>query len=182
VIRKTFRPILLQLCRGLAFVSLFGCGPAISQQAVITQPTPPTPQPAVYFPVLTFAVCDRHTAEMDLAPSATILQTGQPLTITTELRNLGCLPLGIPQYRLETVRSSQEGVFSPAQPEPVTHYLAIGPGQTDRAAFILRAGEPGQAVLKGYASFEVHIGYPGPAYWGASASQPITVTVIGASP
>jgi hypothetical protein len=31
------------------------------------------------------------------------------------------------------------------------------------------------------ASFEVHLGYPGPAYWGATSAAPIIIPV-GAAP
>jgi hypothetical protein len=57
------------------------------------------------------------------------------------------------------------------------HHLAVAPGQTDAASFTLQAAGPGQAMLRAYASFEVHLGYPGPAYWGASAASPLTITV-----
>lgn len=53
----------------------------------------------------------------------------------------------------------------------------IEPGESDAAEFVLRAVRPGKATLRASASFEVHLSYPGPAYWGTSGSGPLLVTV-----
>ncbi len=68
-------------------------------------------------------------------------------------------------------------LFEPSSPESVEHYLMIEPGESDAAEFVLRAVRPGKATLRASASFEVHLSYPGPAYWGTSGSGPLLVTV-----
>jgi hypothetical protein len=42
----------------------------------------------------------------------------------------------------------------------------------------LKAVAEGQAAITASASFEVHLGYPGPAYWGYSTSgEPMIIRV-----
>jgi hypothetical protein len=44
--------------------------------------------------------------------------------------------------------------------------------------FVLRAVKSGQVTLTASASFEVHLGYPGPAYWaGSNVKEPLIVIV-----
>ncbi len=126
------------------------------------EPPAPTPLP-----------CETHTAAMELSASATTLTVGDVVTITVTLRNQGCSPLGLPKYTLRSTLS----LFDPATPEDVTHYLAVQPGQADTAEFRLRVIEAGQATLTAGASFEVHLGYPGPAYWAGSSAAPLVITV-----
>jgi hypothetical protein len=58
--------------------------------------------------------------------------------------------------------------------------LAISPGASGRERFALRAVRPDEARLTAYASFEVHLGYPGPAYWGgASSGKDVVLAVEG---
>jgi hypothetical protein len=68
-------------------------------------------------------------------------------------------------------------VFTPEQPEPVVHYLAIGPGNFDSQEFELVAVGSGQVTLTGSVSYEVHLGYPGPAYWGSRQTEPMILVV-----
>ena len=68
------------------------------------------------------------------------------MTVTVTLRNEGCVALGLPQYRLQ-VRSLEPGSFlEPSDPEPIVHYLAVGPGQSDAADFLLRAADQSLAA------------------------------------
>lgn len=83
----------------------------------------------------------------------------------------------MPQYRLEIQSEGAEAVFTPGSPDPIIHYLAVEPGQSDTAEFELQAAAAGRATLTVLVSFEVHIGYPGPAYWGGSTSEPLVITV-----
>lgn len=50
---------------------------------------------------------------------------------------------------------------------------------SDTAEFAMTASAPGSVTLAASVSFEVHIGYPGPAYWGYAASPPLTIEVVG---
>jgi len=89
----------------------------------------------------------------------------------------GCGKLGLPQYRLYVESDEAQPVFIPSNPDPVVHYLGIAPGQSDAAEFVLRAVGSGQATLSASASFEVHLSYPGPGYWGGSSAGPLVITV-----
>jgi hypothetical protein len=124
-----------------------------------------------------YCECEGHTAFMSMSATATALDVGDIVTVTTTLFNQGCVGLGLPQYRLYVWSDEPEPIFDPATPEPVVHYLAVGPGGSDAQEFVLTAVGPGEATLSASASFEVHLGYPGPAYWGYSGSGPLTVTV-----
>jgi len=121
--------------------------------------------------------CETHTAVTTLSVSATTLKAGQVVTVTATLANRGCGALGLPQYRLFVGSDDGQPVFDPEQPEPAVHYLGVAPGQSDAAEFILRAVGPGRATLSASASFEVHLGYPGPAYWGGSSAGPLEMAV-----
>ena len=66
-----------------------------------------------------------------------------------------------------------------SQPESVTHGLAVAPGQSDSVEFVLQAAQVGSGALQASVSFEVHIGYPGPAYWGGATSAPVNIAVTG---
>jgi hypothetical protein len=129
----------------------------------------------VHLPLLSTEKCEGHSADLMLVASTPTIQIGQDLTITAVLSNTGCVALGIPQYRLVV---EPAGVLTFTSPSVTSHSLAVAVGGEDRADFTLRAESAGQAVFNSTASFEVHIGYPGPAYWGMAASQPVTVTVI----
>ena len=63
-------------------------------------------------------------------------------------------------------------VLSPLPvPEPAVHSLAVGPGTEDVHKFLIQAVHEGEYLLSAQTSFEVHVGYPGPAYWGSAASE-----------
>jgi hypothetical protein len=121
--------------------------------------------------------CEAYTAAMTLSATTTRLETGEVFTVTVALANQGCGSLGMPQYRLYVQSDEAQPVLDPGRPEPVVHYLGVAPGQSDAAEFVLRAVEPGQTALSASASFEFHVGYPGPAYWGGSRAGPLVVTV-----
>jgi hypothetical protein len=121
--------------------------------------------------------CETYTAAMTVSARATTLQAGEVLTVTVTLVNQGCGKLGLPQYRLYVESDEAQPVFIPSNPDPVVHYLGIAPGQSDAAEFVLRAVGSGQATLSASASFEVHLSYPGPGYWGGSSAGPLVITV-----
>lgn len=133
---------------------------------------PPTP---VLTPTLP---CETHAAALELSASVARLEVGEAVTVTATLINEGCVALGLPQFRL-TIRSDEpEPILTPDPPEPLVHSLAVAPGQTDAADFELQAIAAGQATLMATASFEVHLGYPGPAYWGYTASQELFIVIV----
>ncbi len=132
----------------------------------------------VFLPIVLREVCETHTAAMTLATTATVLEVGEVVTVTATLANVGCADLGMPQYQLHTQSESGQPIFEPNSSTPILHLVGIHPGEADIAEFVLQAVGPGEATLSTSASFEVHLGYPGPAYWGGSSSEPLTLTVL----
>ncbi len=135
--------------------------------AIPTTPWVYTPVPLTSIPTLS---CETHTASVVLSASDVTLKVGEAVKVTATLRNEGCVQLGLPQYLLYIQSDRPESLFTPDNPEPVVHYLGVAPGQSDTVDFDLQAVATGQATLTASASFEVHLGYPGPAYWGYSST------------
>jgi hypothetical protein len=150
-----------------------------------------TPKPTLYIsrpqatatPQITFlpfvgnAPCQTDTAILSIAAPGDTFSPGETVTATITLQNKGCTMLGLPLYRLNIRAAGSETVLEPAAPEPLMHSLAVQPGQSDSAQFTLQAANPGQATLSASASYEVHLGYPGPAYWGNASASPVELTV-----
>ncbi|MBN1873414.1 MAG: hypothetical protein JXA33_04225 [Anaerolineae bacterium] len=82
--------------------------------------------------------------------------------------------MGQPEYRLSVAPSY---ILVPDSPISITHYLALEPGETDTVTFSLQTIGVGQTLLQAAVSFEVHLGYPGPAYWAYDNTAPVSVTV-----
>ena len=122
--------------------------------------------------------CTQHAASLGISASRPELRLGETLTITLTLANTGCALLGLPKYTLMTGSDPSNILFEPANPEPVLHSLGIDPGGSDSAAFPLRAVKAGEAALSGTVSFEVHLGYPGPAYLATASSGPLVISII----
>jgi hypothetical protein len=137
---------------------------------------PQPPDTATPSPTPTLA-CETDTASLVVSLSAETVKAGDGVSVTLTLNNEGCVALGLPQYRLAIQSDGPEAVFAPSSPEPVVHYLAVAPGGTDTAGFGLRAVAAGQATLSASVSYEVHLGYPGPAYWGSASAEDILMTV-----
>lgn len=121
--------------------------------------------------------CPTHEAEVTLSTPRETLKVGEAIEIKVTLNNTGCVMLGLPQYRLAILNSEGRPVFSPDKPEPIIHSKGINPGETDEVSYVLQAISPGKATLTALASFEVHLGYPGPAYWGAGSSKELVIQV-----
>lgn len=137
---------------------------------------PVTETPAVETAPENDGPCETHTAEMALSVTPETIRAGETVTVEVVLRNTGCLALGLPQYRL--VVEGGEGVLADL-PEPVVHSLAVAPGGSDNTVFPLDAVSAGEVQLRATASFEVHVGHPGPAYWGSAATgEPVTLTIM----
>jgi len=123
--------------------------------------------------------CETHTASVQVQPSAQSVPVGQQLIVRVTLLNQGCVALGLPQYTLRVHAPQGQPLFNPPQPEAVVHSLAVAPGQSDSVEFVLQAAQVGSGALQASVSFEVHIGYPGPAYWGGATSAPVNIAVTG---
>jgi DNA/RNA endonuclease YhcR with UshA esterase domain len=120
---------------------------------------------------------------MSLEASSGTLQVGDSVTISVELVNQGCSMVGLPLYRLFVQPDGPEPILEPEEPEPVEHTLGVHLGDSDAGEFALRAVRAGRATLTAEASFEVHLGYPGAAYWsGGSAGEPLVITVTETTP
>ena len=120
--------------------------------------------------------CKKHKARMTLSSTSRALRAGEIVTVTAELSNVGCAMIGLPKYTL-TVDSKGIALLEPGAPKPVEHSLAIRTGQSDSAEFVLVAANPGSATLSASVSFEVHLDYPGPAYWSNSGTGRLKIAV-----
>jgi len=152
--------------------------PVITERAKGT-PAPekasrPTNLAATQIPALP---CETHTATVEIDPGSDTIHAGDLLTVTVGLINKGCVALGLPQYRLIIHQLGSDTVLAPASPDPILHSYGVGLEQTDTAVFVLTAIREGEIELTGTASFEVHLGYPGPAYWGSASSGPVNIQV-----
>ena len=119
--------------------------------------------------------CTTHTTGMTLTTSSTTLEVGDRIVVTATLANEGCAQVVQPEYWLTLVQSAY--VLGPDPPTSVTHYLALEPGETDTVTFSLQTIGVGEVTLQTSASFEVHLGYPGPAYWAYDSTMPISVSI-----
>lgn len=158
----------------LALVCLFVLAAACGPRTSLTPAATGTPSPE---PVLeTVEPCETHKAELELSLSSVEVAVGDTVTVTVVLHNTGCLALGLPQFRLIGGESAAALL---ELPEPAVHNLGVPPGGTDMETFVLEVVGPGVVELGASASFEVHVGYPGPAYWGsASTGEPLRLVVL----
>jgi hypothetical protein len=114
---------------------------------------------------------------MTLSASSTTAIVGEKVLFTATLANEGCSGVGMPQYRLQINGGGPGPVLVPNPPEPVTHIYGIGPGHPDSAQFTLHVVGSGRVTVTASSSFEVHLGYPGPAYWAGDGAGPVAITV-----
>ncbi len=171
-----------QLPRALSFVPSFfaaGCerptATATPDGAITptaTEPTEPSPTPDSG-PSPTPA-CSQHDTEMSLSASATELRVGELVTVTARLQNVGCGMVGLLLYRLEREPGRSLAAVSPLT---VSHPIGLVTGQADEAQFTFRGVRNGTESLRARVSFEVHLGYPGPAYWAGDGAGPLTIRV-----
>lgn len=118
--------------------------------------------------------CTTHTSNLELTTNQTTPAVGSIVQITVTLSNAGCGQIGQPTYRLLLEPSS---ILAPISSLSITHNRALASGESDTASFQLQVIGIGEVALRATASFEVHPGYPGPAYWAFDSSQPLSVTV-----
>jgi photosystem II stability/assembly factor-like uncharacterized protein len=153
-------------------------GMYVDDVSLVVQRPASAGQAHAYLPAIARNSCQTHTASFTLSAITTTLSVGETVTVTATLTNAGCGSLGLPEYRLHVQTDDPEPLFDPAVPDPVAHSVAVDPGQSDAAVFVLRAVRPGQATLDSDVSFEVHLGYPGPAYWASAAAGGLVITVL----
>lgn len=157
-------------------VFLLGCSTPTQVPTGTSAPDPtPTLTPAAS-PTSTQA-CETYTADLVVDASAQQVRVGETVEITGTLTNTGCLALGLPQYRLANPQR-ETSPFTPFPPEPTLHSLGVAPGGSDQVVFSLQAVASGATTLVLSASFEVHQGYPGPAFWGQASSEALQIEVL----
>jgi hypothetical protein len=121
---------------------------------------------------------EQPRASLRIEMDSTKSRVGETVAVTVRLKNEGRIGLGLPQYRLYVEAEQELPVLEPRNPASVEHYLQVGAGQSDSAVFELQAARAGRAALRASVSYEVHMGYPGPAYWGGASAGPIVLTVL----
>ena len=172
----------MQKSHFLILIFLVSCTPRLLATPVTPVPLPaesltPTDTVPPGNPETGTPACETHAAALEIEASSPEVRAGETLTLTLTLRSTGCAPLGLPQYSLHLpAEGAGAEVFS--LPDPVVHSLAVPPGGEDQAQLALAALAPGAVTLTARANFEVHLGYPGPAYWAGVTSPPVTLTVL----
>ena len=137
-----------------------------------------TTEPASFNPTETApsdSTCETHTASVEMSVPEGELQVGDVVSLTVQLKNDGCVALGLPQYRITIHSDHDSPIFEPDAPEPIVHNLGVGPGGSDAAIFPLQAIAAGQAEITSLVSFEVHLNG---AYWSSSSGEPLILTVL----
>lgn len=120
--------------------------------------------------------CRPGDASLSLSASSTTLEPGQPVTVMVTLVNgIGDVRLGLIQYTLSV--QPDDALMSDAL-GPVEHALTLEPGQSDAAAFVLRATAPGPATVTAWASFEIHPLDNAWGSWSGCQSLPLEIKVL----
>lgn len=125
-------------------------------------------------------------AVLTLAPSATAVAVGQPITITATLDNhMGCYALGLPAYTLRLISENEATpVLEPSNPERITSTRgSVAAGQVETVQtvqFVLAGAAVGSAVVEANVSYEYTQGTNMPFSWGGLAAVPVTVEVTAA--
>lgn len=138
----------------------------------------------VVSPTATLIPVDPHV-EIQAAPTTLIV--GETITVQAQAVDIGLPhfalyvrdtpegePLRLVQITYDNQVNPQEGISQVLQ-------FVSGSGEMDSAVFTLQAINPGTVILWVNATGEIHYGYPGPATWGGGGSEPVIVTVTGAS-
>jgi ligand-binding sensor domain-containing protein len=114
----------------------------------------PTPTNSVESEPTIAPYCRPDEASVELLVSSTTLRMGQVLTATIVLTNgpESDVRLGQPQYRLVV----QPGGLMSLSPELVRNTSSLEPGESEQAAFILRADAAGRVRLTAIADYEMH--------------------------
>lgn len=121
---------------------------------------------------------ERTQAILTISPNPA--RVGDEITFTLELVNTGTVAAGIPAFGVYG-----DSEFARILGEPITVpeddgilYGSVGPGQTYSMQWVYVAQVAGEIAISGRVSYEVHLGYPGPAYWSGATSEAVTLVVI----
>lgn len=117
-----------------------------------------------------------HSTAMAIALSDPAPKLGQRITATVSLTNTGDCMVGQPLYTLDVANVQSVAMFEESE-NPVLHHTAIYSDEVDSVNFRMLVANTGVFTLTAHVSFEVHVGYPGPAYWGGASAAPVTFTV-----
>lgn len=126
------------------------------------------------------------TLNTTTTPSKTNVIIGETITVTVLLKNdTADRCYGLPQFRLyvQTApgvnQDTTNPIFTPAQPEPITIYNSVGPGQSLSATFTVTAARAGSVTFFSTVSVEgTGPGCQPPFFWtGAAPSRSAEITV-----
>ncbi len=156
-----------------------GQGPACVVAATRTPPPgAPTRSPAPLGTAV--GVVDPH---VEICASAPTIRVGETVTVIGLVVDIGLAyyqlylqDSGAPEaaQALEITYDGQ--VRSTAEASAVLDVVSTQ-AEMWQATFVLRGRAPGVVQVRIGATGEVHYGYPGPATWSGSSSDPITITV-----
>jgi len=169
--RVLFATLVLSVCLGLASLSTNAAArPTAAPLHMLSY--------RVFLPVARQAACASHTCSLTLSATNTTPRVGDTVQVKVRLYNHGSGSLGLPLYRLTWDPEGSPPIFHQTPPLQMLHHVAIFFGQFDEATFVLQAARPGNTELQAHCSIEVHLGYPGPAYWSACIAPPLAITVV----
>lgn len=159
------------LCCLMALVLAAGLGCWLTAHGAAAPVSPPVAAPQ------STPTCTQHTTEMRAVAEPPTPRAGDLLTVSVTLTNAGCGSVGLPDYRLMIFSEQSIPIFTTPSPESIMHYRALYPGEADHVTFTLHAIGAGAVTITARSSFEVHLGYPGPAYWTGDVAPPLRLTV-----
>ncbi|HEY0739223.1 MAG TPA: hypothetical protein VGD69_30155 [Herpetosiphonaceae bacterium] len=116
------------------------------------------------------------TLNTTTTPSKTNVMIGETITVTVLLKNdTTDRCYGLPQFRLyiQTApgvnQDTTNPIFTPAQPQPITLYNSVGPGQSLSATFTVTAARAGSVTFFSTVSVEgTGPGCQPPYFWTAA--------------
>lgn len=108
--------------------------------------------------------------------SASPIRIGDEVTVSLYLVNTGTLDAGIPKFALMLSDDSLLEVVSAPDNDGLL-YGSVVAGDSTVMSWTYRALAAGSVDITGRVSYEVHEGYPGPAYWSGTTSSPQTLVI-----
>ncbi|NDJ86811.1 MAG: hypothetical protein GYB66_13070 [Chloroflexi bacterium] len=132
------------------------------------KPPSPTPAPEQY-----------DSAVLDLTVEPNPVVVGEEVRFRLTLANHDVYAAGIPKFSLQGDQMAVLLGTPVAGPEnDGVLYGAVAPGESHQVVWTFIARAPGTVTVQGHVSFEVHEGYPGPAYWRGTQSSPVSLRVV----
>lgn len=119
-----------------------------------------------------------HSTNADLTVTPNPATVGDEVTFTLVFSNNSSLAAGIPSFSLQSVDGAAfERILGEALVAPDVLYDAVAPGKTHTETWTFVVQEVGEVSVFARVSYEVHEGYPGPAYWSGVQSPEVIVIV-----